>query len=121
LYQIAFAVEKVETTRAIRDLLPRLVAGGPDPASLAEMDRLVAALGTQRDALPGMIREFTERWMAQARRSEIRVNLDRYRGLQDRYDAAIAWLGTQREAYASGSAADHALATYDDTGYAVLW
>ncbi|MDQ3167500.1 MAG: family 20 glycosylhydrolase [Chloroflexota bacterium] len=121
LYQIAFAVEKVETTRAIRDLLPRLVAGGPDPASLAEMDRLVAALGTQRDALPGMIREFTERWMAQARRSEIRVNLDRYRGLQDRYDAAIAWLGTQREAYASGSAADHVLATYDDTGYAVLW
>ncbi len=121
LYQITFAVEKVETTRSLRDLLPRLVAGGPDQANLAEMDRLIGVLAAQRDALAAMVREFTERWMAQARRSEIRVNLDRFRGLQDRYDAAIAWLETQRAAYVGGEAVDGSLSTYDDGGYAVLW
>ena len=118
LYQIQFVVDKVETTRAVRTWF-RADATGED--RLQELDALIEALRAQRGALPGMVTEFRQRWIRQAKRSEIRVNLARFDGLIARYDAALAWLEQQREDYAAGKPVDSDLSTYDDGSYAVLF
>lgn len=122
IHQICFAVEKVETTRRIRALLREAGSDSDrDQNRLKEWDQLIATMQRQRKALSGMVAEFQHRWMEQAKRSEIRVNIERYDRLMGRYDAAIEWLSGQRAAYAAGQQVDADLATYDDDGYAVLY
>ncbi len=122
IYQICFAVDKVETTRRIRALLGQIGdATGPKEETLAELDRLIGTMRRHRRALPGMVSEFRGRWIEQAKRSEIRVNLQRYDKLIARYDAALEWLTVQRTAYAAGEPVDADLSMYDDGGYAVLY
>lgn len=122
LYQIQFVVEKVETTRAIRDWLQHAdTTSGADQDRLQQLDTLIAQLRAQRQALPGMINEFRQRWIAQSKRAEIRVNLSRFENLIARYAAAIDWLSVQREAFSTGNPVDANLSTYDDAGYAVLF
>jgi hypothetical protein len=120
--QIRFATEKVELARAVRALLAELATtpGAPDQGR-ERFDALLAAMRRQREALPAMVKEFEERWLAHARRSEIRVNLDRFAGLIARYDAALAWLEGQRGAYLDGRRVDADLRTYDRGNYAVLF
>lgn len=120
--QIRFAVEKVETTRAIRALLNEL-ASQPSPTQQGRdrFDGLIATVEKQRDALPAMIEEFQERWLASARLSEIHVNLDRFERLQARYEVALAWLRQQRANYEAGQPIDAKLASYALDGYAVIF
>ncbi|MGI8644267.1 MAG: beta-N-acetylhexosaminidase [Thermomicrobiales bacterium] len=119
LYQIQFVVEKVETTRAVRDWLKS--ASGADRQPLDALDTVIDQLRAQRQALPGMVAEFRQRWIEQSKRAEIRGNLSRFENLIARYDAAIDWLTAQREGYADGKPVDTSLSTYDDSGYAVLF
>jgi hexosaminidase len=119
--QICFATEKVETTRTLRAVLNEMETGDPGPETLARFDRIVGALQGQRAALPALVREFEARWLAHARRSEIHVNLDRFAALAARYDAALAWLADQREAYTSGADVDAALTTYVTDDYRVIF
>lgn len=122
LYQITFVVEKVETTRAIRDWLKSAdTTSGADQDRLQQLDTLIDQLRAQRQALPGMVREFRQRWIAQSKRAEIRVNLSRFENLIARYDIAIDWLIAQRDVYAMGNPVDTDLSTYNDGGYAVLF
>jgi|SRR5579884_217571 len=119
--QIAFVCDKVEHTRRLRALLSELAAqSGPTAQGKTALDATIAAIRAQRDALPAMIAEFEARWLAHARPSEIARNLERLAGLLARYDAALAWLATQREAYANGNQVDTDLATYDRGDYADL-
>lgn len=119
--QILFACDKVETTRASRALLTRLAEeGGPTDEGRDALDAQIAALRAKRDALPAMIAEFEARWLAQARPSEIAINLARLVALRARYDAAIAWLEEQRQSYAHGGKVDANLTTYDVGGYGTI-
>lgn len=120
--QIAFAANKVQATQAIRALLKEL-ADHPTPTAdgLAQFDDLIAMVKKQRDALPAMITEFENRWLAHARPSEIDFDLQRFDRLVARYDAALAWLGQQRAAYEAGKPVDADLSSYDTGGYAVIF
>jgi len=119
--QIRFACAKVESTREARALLTELAAHDrPTVAGRQRLDALIATLTKQRDELPPMVEEFEARWLAQARPSEIGINLARFAALIARYDAAIAWLGEQRAAYLAGRPVDAALTSYDIGDYAVL-
>lgn len=122
---IVFACAKIETTRAIRATLADLDlvehGGGSGEHARHALDGLITALEAQHAAIPALVAEFTERWMAHARRSEIRTVLARYAGLRARYAPALAWLRAQREAAAAGLPIDAALGTYDTGGYAVLY
>jgi hypothetical protein len=95
--------------------------GGSGEHARHALDGLIAALEAQHAAIPTIVAEFTDRWMAHARRSEIRTVIDRYSGLRARYAPALAWLRGQREAAEVGLPIDAALATYDTGGYAVLY
>ncbi|MGH2560183.1 MAG: glycoside hydrolase family 20 zincin-like fold domain-containing protein [Thermomicrobiales bacterium] len=119
---IRFACDKVTTARAIHQTLAGLASGelATDEGS-PRLDALIAEVEHQRAALPALIVEFEQRWLAHARRSEIQGNLDRYAGLLTRYDEAIAWLEGQLEAATAGLPVDAALETYDRGDYAVLW
>jgi hexosaminidase len=119
--QIRFAMEKVETTRALRDLLADL-ANHPAPTDdgRSRFDTLLSAMRRQRDELPAIVQEFEARWLAHSRPSEISINLDRYAALIAQYDVALPWLEEQRAAYGRGEGVDGALATYDRGDYAVL-
>lgn len=117
-----FACDKVETTRAIRATLSELAAHpAPQPESLARLDACLDAMRRHREMLPSLIQEFEARWRAEARQSEIHINLDRFNALLAQYDHALAWLSHQREAYATGQSVDAALTSYDRRGYAVLY
>jgi hypothetical protein len=119
--QIIFACAKVELTRAIRATLSAMAAkNAPIADDAIGLDDLIARLRHHRTVLAPIVAEFETRWLAQARRSEIQTNLDRFARLQARYDAAIAWLEAQRGAYLAGQGIDADLATYDAAGYAVL-
>jgi len=120
-WQIRFATEKVELARSVRALLGELAAAPATDEGRARFDALLATLRRHRDALPAMVREFEQRWLAHARRGEIQVNLDRFAKLIARYDAALAWLEGQRAAYAAGTGVDSDLTTYDHGDYAVLY
>ncbi|MGH2535568.1 MAG: beta-N-acetylhexosaminidase [Thermomicrobiales bacterium] len=119
---IRFATDKVTTARAVHQTLAGLASGDVATDNGAQrLDGLIAEFQRQRDALPALIAEFEQRWLAHARRGEIQVNLDRYAGLLERYDEAIAWLEGQLDAVAAGLPVDAALETYDRGDYAVLW
>jgi hypothetical protein len=119
---IQFACDKVETTRAVRSALSELAThSAPRPESLARLDACLDAMRQHRAALPPLIQEFEARWRAEARQSELRINLDRFAALLAQYDHALAWLARQREAYASGQPVDATLISYDRRGYAVLY
>lgn len=122
---IAFACDKVETTRAIRTVLADLDlaghGGGSGAHALSRLDELIAALRAQQAALPALIAEFEARWLAHARPSEIHTNLTRYQNLLARYAPAVAWLTAQRDAATAGSPIDSTLASYDTNAYAVLY
>jgi hypothetical protein len=119
---IHFATNKVDTTRHIHQTLAA-VSSGKQTAEQgnAQLTKLVDALRLQRRIIPALVAEFEQRWLAHARRSEIQVNLDRFAALLARYDVAIPWLETQRDACAAGQPVDADLATYDRGDYAVLW
>ncbi len=118
---LLFATEKVEVTRAVRALLTELAGqAGPTAEGRGRFDALVARIRRQREALPGLVEEFEARWLVHSRRSEIRINLERFAALIARYDAALEWLEGQRAAYDRGDGIDSALATYDRGDYAVL-
>ncbi|GIW05039.1 MAG: hypothetical protein KatS3mg059_1659 [Thermomicrobiales bacterium] len=119
---VQFACDKVETTRAIRTTLSELATHqNPQPEALAKLDACLDVMRQQRATLPALIEEFQQRWLAEARPSEIRINLDRFTALLAQYDHALAWLARQREAYASGQPVDATLSSYDRRGYAVLY
>jgi hypothetical protein len=119
---VQFACDKVDTTRAIRATLRDMATHQvPQPEALAKLDACLEAMRQHRAKLPALIEEFQQRWLAEARPSEIRINLDRFNTLRERYDHAIAWLESQRAAYASGQPVDAALRSYDRSGYAVLY
>jgi len=122
---IVFACEKIETTRAIRATLADLDlvergAGSGEHARHA-LDGLIASMEAQEKTIPALVEEFTTRWMAHARRSEIRTILARYAGLRARYAPALAWLRAQRTAAEVSQPIDAALVTYETDGYAVLY
>jgi hexosaminidase len=109
-FQVRFACDKVETTRAIQALL---AADTPLADRRAGLGESLARLRGQRDLLPAMRAEFEQRWLASARPSSIQFNLDRYDALIAQYDHAIAWL-------AGVIASDDIPAPYDPGDYAVL-
>jgi hypothetical protein len=119
-HQIIFACEKVETTRAVRQLLRQLAGAEPVDGSHRSLGALTQRMAAHRNELRAVVEEFKHRWMATSRRSTIRFNLNRFNQLTARYDAAIAWLGEQEERIARGGAVDAELTTYDRGGYAVL-
>lgn len=122
IYQVHFVVGKVETTRAIRAWFKHVAeASDTDQQRVEELNTLIEQLRSQRQDLPGMVKEFRQRWIEQAKRSEIRVNLARFEGLISRYDAALDWLVGQRDAYAAGEPVDSQMRSYDDGGYSVLF
>lgn len=119
--QIRFAAQKVETTRAIRQLLVDLIPPAqPDEDGISRFDALIRRLEQQRDEALALSREFEQRWLAYARPSQIEITLARWRGLLDRYDAAIRWLTGQATIYADGGEIDSKLLTYQQDGYAIL-
>lgn len=119
--QIRFASMKVETTRAIHRLLADLGAElQPDEDGVARIDSLIRRLEDQRDEALALGIEFEQRWLAHARRSQIEINLSRWRGLIDRYDAALAWLNDQAAIYVDGGDLDSRFASYDLDGYSIL-
>jgi hypothetical protein len=64
--------------------------------------------------------EFERRWLASARPSSIKFNLDRYDALMKQHLRAAKWLEGQRERCKQGEPVDATLSTYDTRGYAVL-
>lgn len=121
---IAFAAEKVLASQHLRRSLETL----PDPtdeaartSGLAQLDAAIATLRAHRERLQALAREFEQRWLAHARRSEIHLTLDRFAALDQRYEAAIAWLREQRDRYASGQPVDAILASYAPGPYYPLW
>jgi hexosaminidase len=121
---VVFAAEKLLASQRVRRLLGSL----PDPADengrsrgLTQLDEAIATLEAQRTLLEPLAREFEQRWLAHARRSEIHQTLDRFTALGQRYQAAIAWLREQRQRYASGQPVDATLATYSPGPYHPLW
>jgi hypothetical protein len=97
---IRFATEKVELTRSFR--------GALETGDAAAIERLTGTLRHHHARLPALVDEFALRWRAHSRESELRINLDRFARLAERYDQAIAWLSGDRAA------------PYDPSGYAVL-
>jgi hypothetical protein len=117
---IVFAAEKVETTRAIQAWLRAAVRDDSTAESAERLAGLIAALHSQARKLSNLKREFEARWLAEARRSEIQQNLDRYEKLAERYAAAISWLEEQGRRHAAGDSIDVEITTYDRGDYAVL-
>jgi hypothetical protein len=119
--QIRFATDKIETTRAIRTLLTELATHAtPTGDGRDRFDSLLSLIRQQRDALPALVAEFEALWLAHSKRSEIRINLDRFAALIAQYNVALDWLEGQRAAYDRGETVDSTLTTYDRGDYAVL-
>jgi hypothetical protein len=119
--QIRFATDKIATTRAIRALLTDLATHAtPTADGRQRFDHLLALLRKQRDALPALVAEFEALWLVHSKRSEIRINLDRFAALIAQYDVALDWLEDQRAVYERGEPVDATLTTYDRGDYAVL-
>jgi hypothetical protein len=117
---IVFAAEKVETTRSIQTWLRATdqAAGSTQPDRV--LTGLIESLRSQAKRLRSLKHEFELRWLAEARRSEIQQNLDRYEKLGERYAAVIAWLEEQGRRVAAGEPVDAEMATYPRGGYSVL-
>lgn len=119
--QIVFAAEKVEATRSIQAVFAEFQAGLLDrDGAIARLDTAIASLRRQAARLPAMKDEFETRWLMEARRSEIRQNLDRFDGLIERLYVSIAWLAEQRAHLAAGTPLDASFASYDRGNYAVF-
>jgi hypothetical protein len=63
--------------------------------------------------VPALRAEFEQRWLRQARRSEIDLTLQHFDVLEQAYDRALAWL--------TDSASSGDLATYAPRPFAPLW
>lgn len=119
--EIIFACDKVENSRRLRELLERVANDAINSSELAAgLRRVVQAMRTQRDRLPGLRLEFEKRWLSEARPSEIRGNLERFDALMGRFDAAIEWIDRQVISSESGQPIDVTLTGYDRGDYAVL-
>lgn len=121
-YQMIFAAGKVQLAKAIRETLRDLTGSdGSTSDGATRLDTLISELEHLRSDLAPMIAEFEQIWLRSAHRSEIEINLDRYAALATRFDAAIAWLREQRDAYANNDTLDAGLNTYNADEYLVLW
>lgn len=119
--QIRFAALKVETTRAIHQLFADLGAEtAPNEDGVSRFDALIRRLEDQRGEALALATEFERRWLAHARPSQIELNLGRWRGLIERYDAALTWFNEQITIYVDGGSLDQELISYDLGGYAIL-
>jgi hexosaminidase len=119
--QMIYAAEKVLLGQQIRHALRELASTAASAEGAARLDRLITELHRLRAALPPMIAEFEQLWLASSQRSEIQINLDRYAALLARFDAALRWLSEQRELYAAGQPLDAELTSYDPGEYLILW
>ncbi len=109
---ISFVARKVQLGAEIVAAL----GGKPDA-----LDAAIASLEALGERLPALIAEWERLWLAEARRAEIAITLDRYAGLQQRWTAALGWLGEQQQRRLAGQAVDAELSSYDTGEYAVLW
>lgn len=115
---IAYAADKVQLGQRLQARWPELCN---DAVCLAELNGYVARLVILKEQLAAFRVEFERLWLARARRSEIEVSLGHYDRALARFDAAIAWLQSQRAALATGGELDRDMSSYDGWNYLALW